>query len=244
MLTGRQDVTDEVASLHPDLILDYGTVSPRYIQLDDSVHAKTGIPAVLLDGALTKTPQIFRELGVALHREERARVLALQAEAILAAIPPSHGTPLRVVYGLGPDGLSLAAADAGAAEVFNLLHWQVLAPEGSGAIRPATIDMIASLDPDVLVFQSPGMRQVIAQSLRWRAVRAVQQHRAYVMPARPFGWLGEPPSINRLLGVAALGSDGSGTAALAATFYAVVYGRSPTNEQMNEIREGLQPLSP
>jgi iron complex transport system substrate-binding protein len=244
MLTGRQDVTQEVTSLHPDLIFDYGTVSPRYIQLDEDAHTKTGIPTVLLDGALTKTPQTFRELGVALHREERGRVLALEAEAILAAVPPPHGIPLRVVYGLGSDGLSVAAADSSAAEVFNLLGWRVLAPEGTSAIRRTSIDVIASLNPDVLIFQSPGMRQVVAQSSQWRALRAVQEHRAYVMPARPFGWLGEPPSINRLLGVAALSSGGNGTAALAATFYAVVYGRSPTNEQINALRESLQPLSP
>jgi iron complex transport system substrate-binding protein len=222
MLTGRQDVTQEVTSLHPDLIIDYGNVSPRYIELDENAHTKTGIPTVLLDGALTKTPQTFRELGVALHREERGRVLAFEAEAILSAVPPSHGAPLRVVYGLGLDGLDVAAADAGAAEVFNLLGWQVLGPEGTDAIRRTSIEVIASLNPDVLIFQSPGMRQVVAQSSQWRALRAVREHRAYVMPDQPFGWLGGPPSINRLLAVAA----------------------APKNEQMNALREGLQPLSP
>src|SRR5580704_12400507 len=32
-LTGRDDVTDKIAALKPDLILDYGTVAPRYIDL-------------------------------------------------------------------------------------------------------------------------------------------------------------------------------------------------------------------
>jgi iron complex transport system substrate-binding protein len=43
MLTGRQDVMEEVASLHPDLILDYGTVSPRYIQLDEAARTKQAL---------------------------------------------------------------------------------------------------------------------------------------------------------------------------------------------------------
>jgi hypothetical protein len=64
MLTGRQDVTDQVASLHPDLILDYGTVSPRYVQLDEAAQAKTGIPTVLFDGGLPKTPQVLRALAL------------------------------------------------------------------------------------------------------------------------------------------------------------------------------------
>jgi iron complex transport system substrate-binding protein len=244
MLTGRQDVTDQVAALRPDLILDYGTVSPRYIQLDEAVQTKTRIPTVLLDGALAKTPQVMRELGAALHREDRAHLLAREAEAILAAIPPSHAAMPRVVYGLGPDGLNVAAADTGAAEVFTLLGWQVLAPAGTGTVRHTSIDAIASLDPDVLIFQNPGMRQVVAESPQWRALRAVQQHHAYTAPARPFGWLGEPPSINRLLGVAVLSSNWEAAAVLAAAFHAVVYGRAPTAEQLSALRDELQPLSP
>jgi iron complex transport system substrate-binding protein len=171
-------------------------------------------------------------------------VLALKAQAILAAVPPRRAAVPRVVYGLGPDGLNVAAPDTGAAGVFTLLGWQVLAPEGTGAIRHTSIVAIASLDPDMLIFQSPGMRQVVAGSPQWRALRAGQQHHAYVMPPRPFRWFGEPPSINRLLGVAVLSSDGSGTAALATAFYAVVYGRAPTAEQLSALREGLLPIGP
>jgi len=36
MLTGRH-VTDEVAALHPDVILDYGAISPRYVQMTEGV---------------------------------------------------------------------------------------------------------------------------------------------------------------------------------------------------------------
>jgi hypothetical protein len=49
MLMGRQDGTDEVTSRHPDLVLDYGTVRRRYIQLDEAPQTRTGIPTVLLD---------------------------------------------------------------------------------------------------------------------------------------------------------------------------------------------------
>jgi hypothetical protein len=32
-LTGREDTTEKIQALKPDLILDYGTVSPRYAEL-------------------------------------------------------------------------------------------------------------------------------------------------------------------------------------------------------------------
>jgi len=243
MLTGRQDVTDQVVALHPDLILDYGAISPRYIQLIEAVQTKTGTPAVLLDGALPKTPQVLRALGIALHREDRAELLARQAEAILAAVPMSQGMAPRVYYGRGPDGL-VGSPGSGAGEVFAQLGWQVLTPEASGTPSRTSIEAIGVLDPDVIIFQSAGMRKAVADSQQWRTLRAVREHHAYVAPDVPFGWLDEPPSINRLLGLAVLSARGGGAVGLAAMFNATVYGRAPTPQQLEAVRESLMPLTP
>jgi iron complex transport system substrate-binding protein len=243
MLTGRQDVTDQVVALHPDLILDYGTISPRYVQLTEAVQTKTGIPAVLLDGALPKTPQVLRALGIALHREDRGELLARQAEAILAAVATPRGAAPRVYYGRGPDGL-VGTPGSGAGELFALLGWQVLTPEANGTPSRTTIEAIAALDPDILIFQSAGMRKAVAESSQWRALRAVREHRAIVAPDVPFGWLDEPPSINRLLGLAVLSARGGGAFQLAAIFNATVYGRAPTPAQLDTVRESLLPLTP
>ena len=52
------------------------------------------------------------------------------------------------------------------------------------------------------------MRKAVAGSPQWRTLRAVREHHAYVAPDVPFGWLDEPPSINRLLGLAVLSAHG------------------------------------
>ena len=57
-------------------------------------------------------------------------------------------------------------------------------------------------------------------------LRAVRDGRAFATPTLSFGWLDDPPSINRLLGFAWLG--GSDPQTLAAQFNAVVYGRALT----------------
>jgi iron complex transport system substrate-binding protein len=218
MLTGRQDVTDQLVARRPDVILDYGAVSPRYAQIIEAVQAKTGI--------LPKTPQVLRTLGTALHRKERAELLAQQAEAILAAVPKPRGATPRVCYGRGPDGL-VGSPGAGAAEVFALLGWEVLNPEGNGTPSRTNIQAIQALDPDVIIFQSAGMRTVVADSPQWRALRAMREHHAYVAPDVPFGWLDEPPSINRLLGLAVLSARGGGAIGLAAIFNATMGARLP-----------------
>lgn len=215
-LTGRADATEQVAALKPDLILDYGDTGPRYAALAADTQRRTGVPTLLLDGALPRTPDALRLLGHALHREARAEELAQLAERLLAEAP--GGAPQSVVYARGADGLDVAAPGSGAAAVFALLGWRVLAPAGEGAFRHATMEQVAALDPDRLVFADAGMRATVAGSPEWRALRAVRTGQASVMPATPFGWAEEPPSINRLLGLALLRQPGTAAAAQATLF--------------------------
>src|SRR6202035_3874155 len=96
-LTGRDDVIAKVVALKPDLIVDYGTVSPRYADLARATQQKTGVPTILLDGSLTAIPQAIRTLGGFVHREGRAETLATFAEALLA-LQATQGAHPRVLY--------------------------------------------------------------------------------------------------------------------------------------------------
>jgi iron complex transport system substrate-binding protein len=238
-LTGHADVTASIVALHPDLIVDYGTVSPRYSDLARATQQKTGIPTVLLDGSLAQIPQAFRLLGRVLHREARAEILARFAQAMLTLPAPQTEHP-RVLYARGADGRIVTAPGTDLAEVFTRLGWQVVAPPGQGPFRTASLDEIRRLDPDWLVFADPAMRATLAQSAAWRSLRAVRDGHALVAPGLPFGWVEEPPSINRLLGLAWLG--GRDPAALAALFNAVVYGRVLSPAQIDSLAGSTRSL--
>ena len=240
-LTGRDDVTAQIQALKPDLILDYGTVSPRYADLAKTTQQRTGVPTILLDGSLVEIPHAIRILGGILHREARAETLATFAEAMLA-LPISHNTHPRVVYARGTDGLTVAAPGTDVTEVFTRLGWQVLAPDGPGLFRPASIGAIGALDPDLLIFSDPAMRDTVVHNEAWRTVRAVRDGHAMVAPSLPFGWVEEPPSINRLIGLAWL--DGSDPTTLAALFSAAVYGRALTKEQLDSVLARTHSLQP
>jgi iron complex transport system substrate-binding protein len=240
-LTGRDDATEKVAALKPDLILDYGTIAPRYIDLAKVTQQRTGIPTVLLDGSLAEVPHAFRLLGSLLHREERAETLARFAEALLAA-PKKQDVAQRVVCARGPDGLTLVAPGTDLAESFTRAGWQLVAPTGQGPSRQASLDDVRALDPDIVLFTDPAMRATLAQSDAWKSLRAVRDGHAVVAPDMPFGWLDEPPSINRLLGVAWLG--GADPRTLAALFNAVVYGRALTAPQLDAVVAGARSLQP
>jgi iron complex transport system substrate-binding protein len=240
-LTGRDDVTDKIKALKPDIILDYGDVSPRYFELAQETQRKTGIPTLLYAGTLDGIPRAFREVGALLHRETRAETLAVFAEALLA-LPDARSAHPTVVYARGADGLTTTAPDTQVTEVFTRLGWKVLAPGGQGTFRPATIDAIRELDPDVLVFSDPAIRESLARNEAWRTVRAVREGHVHIAPSLPFGWVEEPPSINRLLGLAWLG--GHEPATIAATFHAVVYGRALTQPQLDAVLGGVRSIKP
>ena len=240
-VTGREDVTAKVVALKPDLIVDYGTVSPRYSDLARATEQRTGIPTILLDGSLSQIPQAFRLLGHVLHREARAAVLADFASALLALPIPPDAHP-RVLCARGADGLTVVAPGTDLAEVFTRLGWQVVAPAGQGAFRQASLDDIRALHPDVLVFSDPAMRTTLAQSAAWKSLPAVRDGHALVAPALPFGWIEQPPSINRLLGLAWL--SGRDPTTLAALFNAVVYGRMLTAAQLNADLTGVRTVPP
>ena len=239
-VTGWEDVSEQIKAFTPDLIVDYGTVSPRYADLARTTQQRTGVPTILLDGALAKIPDTFRRLGAMLHREARAEALASFAEALLTL--PTSGMHPRVLYARGTDGLTVAAPNTDVTEVFSRLGWQVVAPDGQGTFRASSIEAIGALDPDVLIFSDPAMRDVIGQSEAWNTVRAVRQGHAVVSPSLPFGWVEEPPSINRLIGLAWL--EGRDPVMLAALSGAVLYGHTLTPAELDAVLAGVRPFQP
>ena len=137
-MTRREDVTDKIKALKPDLIVDYGEVTPRYFDLAQATQQKTGVPTLLFAGSLDNIPRVVRQVGVILHREQRAETLATYAEAMLALpvkpLPPRYGAHPKVLYARGADGLLVTAPDTDVTEIFKRLGWRVVAPDGQGPL--------------------------------------------------------------------------------------------------------------
>lgn len=98
----------------------------------------------------------------------------------------------------------------------------------------------------MILFSDEAMRAKVAASPEWRALRAVHDRHAWIVPATPFGWMEGPPSLNRLLGLAwfADGVPRPGIVPLAAVFGATVYRRTPTPAELDSLRASLDPLAP
>ena len=111
-LTGRGNTAnvEVVLGARPDIILDYGSITPTYVSLADRIQQQTGIPYLLFDGSLSAIPGAFKAVGDLLGVGDRAAELGRYAERVLAetdrrvAAIPGDKRPL-VYYARGPRGL-------------------------------------------------------------------------------------------------------------------------------------------
>jgi iron complex transport system substrate-binding protein len=206
-LTGPDGAVDLDALGDADLVVDYGTVDARYAEAAERVQAASGVPSILLDGALDMAPATLRRLGAAIGAGDRGEALAAYAEETLALVDatlagvPEADRP-RFYLARGADGLQSARPGSINAEALARAGGiNVVDVEGSGNLVDVTIDQIVAWAPDVIVTISPEFAAMAAASPDWARVPAVAAGRVLVAPAAPFGFVDSPPSVNRLIGL-------------------------------------------
>ena len=196
-----------VMRVHPDLIVDSGVVTAERIAFADQLSQATGTPYILLDNSIERTPAMLRTLGHILGVDAHAGDLATFAEHSIDALrgrlliqPPSKR--VRVYYGRGPSGLetglpgSPAAAaidEAGAINVATAL--------GRGERVVVTRAQLLQWNPDVIIAQERSFFEALHRDPSWRNLAAVRNKRVFLAPSQPFGWIDEPPGVNRLIGL-------------------------------------------
>ncbi len=201
-LTRKEGAPDAEAiqALHADIIIDYGSIDARYATLADKIQSATGIPYLVLDGRLTKVPEIVGRLGAILHREERAREIAKTAEFALQKLAPvtakTAGERVSVYYARGSDGLRAIHSGSSLDEGIALAGGRNVVSKGDGTFSVMSVDEVAALKPSVVILADPAaaeqgapLRQALPAETRFLVDRGL-----------PYGWIERPPSLNRLIG--------------------------------------------
>jgi iron complex transport system substrate-binding protein len=196
-----------VTRMRPDLIVEAGPVSPEAAARAEQIQQQTGVPYIVLDNGIQTTPQTLRTIGAMLGAAERGNDLANYTDNAIDAlrgrllIAPADERPL-VYYGRGPDGLetglagSQAMADIDQAGVIN-----VAARLGRGELTRVTRDQIFAWNPAIIIAQQPSFYRSLQRSTTWHGLIAVANKRVYLAPGDPFGWIDDPPGVNRIIGL-------------------------------------------
>jgi len=208
-LTGRANTAnvESVLASKPDLVIDIGTIAPIYASLADRVQEQTGIPYLLLDGALEKSAALYRQLGALLGAEDKAAELAAYADDVLKGVKakiasvPEKDRP-HVYYARGPKGLETGLAGSINAEMLDFVGAINVAATGEKRnIASISPEQILAWDPDTVITVDERFYKAVWSDPIWSGVKAERAKRIYLAPDKPFGWFDSPPAANRLIGL-------------------------------------------
>jgi len=256
-LTGRGNTAnvEVVLQARPDLIIDYGTLSPTLASLADRVQQQTGIPYLLLGGDFDRMAEAIRQIGAAAGAEGRAEELARYVESTVseinrrvAQVPPARRP--RVYYGRGPLGLNTGLAGSISAEFIERLGAVNVAAElGKGGLVQVSVEQVLRWNPDIVVTIDPNFHALAREHPVWRELPAIKAGRFHLAPSLPFGWIDFPPSVNRLIGLRWLArilypdAFPEDLRPIVRDFYTRCYHQTPSEAQLDQLLRQPTPLA-
>jgi iron complex transport system substrate-binding protein len=253
-LTGRGNSAnvETALSTKPDVIIDYGSLGAIYTSLADRTQEQTGIPYLMIDGALAAIPNAYALLGTLLGVPDRGRELGRYAERVLVetdrrvAMVPAEKRP-TVYYARGTRGLETASRGSINAESLDRLGARNVADKlGHPGVASVSPEQVLAWDPEIIIAIDPTFAGTVRSDPVWKSVRAVREGRVYLVPQAPFPWVDFPPSVNRLIGLRWLGRilyPDLFTEDLrqeTRVFYTLFYHQAPTEAQLDAL---LGPLA-
>lgn len=194
-----------------ELVIDVGDYKKGIEEDLNALSDQIGIPVIFIEGDILHMASAFRSLGIILNMEERGETLASFVEETIAMldtinIPPEER--VRVMYSSTSDGLGTNSKGSTQAQVLDLveaenaINVEKVSNKGGGNV--INMETVLSEDPEVIIYADKNFKDTLKNS-PWQEVSAVKNNRCYQIPLLPYNWMGNPPSINMLLGVWWLG---------------------------------------
>src|SRR4051794_24870732 len=201
------EVAEAARNYRADLILDAGPVTSERAAFADAVQQRSGVPYIMVHDGFNSLPQVLPSLGQVFGVRDRANDLELFFEYDITRlrgqqqIQPADKRP-HVYYGLGADGLTTALPGSPAGAALNEAGAINVAGElGRGTLARISREQLLSWNPDVIIAEDGRFFNSLRRDRAWRGLSAVQRNRIYLEPNEPFGWINNPPGLNRLIGL-------------------------------------------
>ena len=139
--------------------------------------------------------------------------LAVEAKTILdrakaANEEISEDKRVKVYWAMGDKGGNTNARESFHSQALQLLpviNVADIEANNKGGGSEVSMEQILNWDPDVILVDSPELMDFIQKDSSWQSLRAIKEERAYLVPSIPYGFLYNPPSVNRLMGLDWLG---------------------------------------
>ena len=221
---------EAVRAVAPDLVLDFGVCAPAFVAFADRLQAETGVPVVVVDGRLERSPDSLRLLGRLFAVEARGEALARAFERLWGEVEQAGAGP-RVHYAIGPRGEKTVRRGSIHLDVLAMLGADFVAEVeiGHGGRVSVAPEAVARADPEVILTIDVDFHTRAGALEVWADMAAVRPGRVYLAPAPVLSWLDYPPGPNRIIGLAWLArlfygrAYGSDLAEAARAFHRLFY---------------------
>lgn len=202
---------EAILAMKPDIALATGgknmRMNPGRIEQE---YRRLKIPLVFVDvDRISGYPAAIDFMGRLLGRQTRARQLKAwtmktfaDVDKMVRAIPASKR--VRVYYAESADGLATESERSFHADAIRM-GGGVIVHKGDikthAGMEKVSMEQVLLYNPEVIIAQEPQFVSFAYKDARWKKIKAVANHRIYVVPRSPFNWIDRPPSVMRIIGV-------------------------------------------
>lgn len=204
---------EELLASGAELVIDLGDYKDGIQEDLDALQAQIGIPVIFIEANMESMASAFRTLGKVLSMEERGEALGAFVDETMAMAAENKGKikdKVSVMYTTTADGLGTNAKGSTQAQVLeivgaeNAIVVENVSDKGGG--NQINLETAMMADPDVIIFTEESIYKEVSTLSGWKEMTALKNGRYYMVPTMPYNWLGNPPSMNMLIGVWWLGN--------------------------------------
>lgn len=202
---------EQLLSTEPQVIIDIGDYKKGMEEDLDALQQQTGLPVIFLKGDLQNMAETFRTLGTLLSgKSERGEEIGkfidetvAMAQANSAEI--SEDERVSVMFTCREDGLSTNARGSTQSQVLeivgaeNAIVVEELSNKGGGNV--INMEQLYNFNPELIIFGADSIYDTVADDAAWQQLDAIKNDNYYEIPALPYNFMSEPPSVNMILGI-------------------------------------------
>jgi iron complex transport system substrate-binding protein len=210
---GRTINQEILLKAKPDVIIAWDWNDTALNAEYEAIFRRMGIPWVYVKAdSVWDWRAAVAFAGKLLGRETRGRQLRTLAnemhghvKAALEALPKNKPAP-TVYYAEGADGLSTEGRGSFHTELIEVVGARNVHEGREGKVvhgygmEHVSLEQVMGYAPDVILVKEKAFWDTVFKDPRWKGLRAVREHRVFLIPHEPFNWFDRPPSFMRILG--------------------------------------------
>ncbi len=198
----------------PDVIIDLGEAKKTIKEDMDSIQAQVNIPTIFIEARMDSMADTYRKLGKVLGEEEHCEKLAKYVEEVLAKAKEvkdslEDSEKKTVYWAMGDAGLKTNARGSFQVEALELVGAENvvdLEAQSRGGATEVSMENILTWAPEYVLIDSKQLEETMSNDEAWQAYFNEKKAVPVVVPFGPYGFISNPPSANRYIGVLWLGN--------------------------------------